>query len=262
MDTFQIILLALIQGFTEFLPISSSGHLILPAQILGWQDQGLAFDVAVHVGSLIAVLSYFRKDVRAISVAWFGSFRGPMTTDGRLGWYIIFATIPAGVIGFMANDFIEHHLRSVLVVAIATIFFGVLLGLSDKWGEQKISTQEMTFKQALLIGFAQVLALIPGTSRSGITITMALALGLERQAAARFSFLLSIPIIVASGSYKTLELAQTASVDWQPLLLGAGLSFASAFICIHLFLSWIDRIGMWPFVVYRILLGCVLLTFI
>ena len=262
MDRLQIILLALIQGFTEFLPISSSGHLILPAQILGWPDQGLAFDVAVHVGSLVAVLSYFRKDMYAITLALFGSFRGAKTTDSRLGWYIIFATIPTGFIGFMANDFIEQNLRSVLVVAIATIFFGVLLGLSDKWGGQKITTDQMTFKQALLIGFAQVLALIPGTSRSGITITMALALGLERQAAARFSFLLSIPIIAGSGGYKTLELAQAASVDWQPLLLGAGVSFISAFICIHLFLSWINRIGMWPFVIYRILLGCVLLAFI
>jgi undecaprenyl-diphosphatase len=262
MESIQIVFLALLQGLTEFLPISSSGHLILPSQILGWQDQGLAFDVAVHVGSLVAVMGYFRKDIIAIMTAWFTSFGGEKSANSQLGWFIILATIPAGVMGFLGNDFIEANLRSILVIAITTSFFGVLLGLADKMGSKNLSIENMKLKQAMVIGFAQVLALIPGTSRSGITITAALALGLQRQDAARFSFLLSVPIIVASGGYKALELAQEASIDWQSLVLGSGVSFVSAFICIHLFLNWIDRIGMWPFVVYRLFLGAVLLMFI
>ncbi len=259
MDTLQIAILALVQGLTEFLPISSSGHLILPSQILGWSDQGLAFDVAVHVGSLIAVVGYFRNDLVELTKAWFASLAGNKSPEGSLAWFVIMATIPAGLAGLLFDDFIETHLRSILVIAATTIIFGVLLGLADKKGSRSIPMAQMGVKRALYIGLAQALALIPGTSRSGITMTAGLALGLERQAAARFSFLLSIPIIVLSGGYKALTLLGHENVVWSELFLGVVLSAISAAVCIHLFLTWIDRIGMWPFVVYRLVLGVVLL---
>lgn len=258
MDSLQLIILALIQGLTEFLPISSSGHLILPSQLLGWPDQGLAFDVAVHVGSLAAVLLYFRKDVITLILAWLSSLRGTSSHDSQLAWVVILATIPAAAAGYIFDDFIELNLRSVAVIATTTILFGLLLGWADFSGKRHTSLKEMTFKQAMLIGFSQALALIPGTSRSGITMTTALALGLERQAAARFSFLLSIPLIALSGGYKTLGLLNQPDIAWSNLVMGTGVAAISAGACIHFFLRWIDRVGMWPFVVYRLILGTLL----
>lgn len=259
MDTLHLVILALIQGLTEFLPISSSAHLILPSEVLNWPDQGLAFDVAVHVGTLIAVAGYFRKDIVHLVTAWFVSFKGGQTSDSRLAWYVIWATIPAGLCGLIFSGFIEEHLRSVLVIAATTIIFGVALGMADWKGKRTTPLEQMTLKQGLLIGCAQALALIPGTSRSGVTITMALALGLERQAAARFSFLLSIPLIVLSGGYEALGLLEDSTIDWSDLFWGITISAVSAALCIHFFLKLIDRIGMWPFVVYRLILGVILL---
>ncbi|MYM62560.1 undecaprenyl-diphosphate phosphatase [Pseudomaricurvus sp. HS19] len=259
MDSVQLVFLALIQGLTEFLPISSSAHLILPAQLFGWQDQGLAFDVAVHVGSLIAVVGYFHRDLWQLLKAWLASLRGHRSDDSRLAWQVLWATVPAGLAGLVFNDFIEAHLRSILVIAATTIIFGVLLGLADWRGVRTTNMANMSWKQALLIGVSQALALIPGTSRSGVTMTMGLVLGLTRQAAARFSFLLSVPLIVLSGGYEAVGLLGHSGVDWSSLLWGVALSAISAAACIHLFLAWIDRIGMWPFVVYRLLLGVILL---
>lgn len=260
MDTLHLVILALIQGLTEFLPISSSAHLILPSAILNWPDQGLAFDVAVHVGTLLAVMGYFRKDIVHLITAWFTSFKGGQTTESRLAWYVIWATVPAGLCGLIFSDFIEEHLRSVLVIAATTIIFGVALGLADWKGKRTMSLEKITFRQALLIGCSQALALIPGTSRSGVTITMALALGLDRQAAARFSFLLSIPLIILSGGYEALGLLGEPDIDWSDLFWGIVISGVSAALCIHFFLKLIDRIGMWPFVVYRLILGAILLV--
>ncbi|WP_439134142.1 undecaprenyl-diphosphate phosphatase [Pseudomaricurvus sp.] len=260
MDTLHLVILALIQGLTEFLPISSSAHLILPSEVLGWPDQGLAFDVAVHVGTLIAVMGYFRNDIIQLVRAWFTSFKGGQTSESRLAWYVIWATVPAGLCGLIFSDFIEQNLRSVLVIAATTIIFGVALGLADKTGKRTTSLDKMTFRQAILIGCSQALALIPGTSRSGVTITMALAMGLERQAAARFSFLLSIPLIILSGGYEALGLLEHPGIDWSDLFWGIVISAASAALCIHYFLKLIDRIGMWPFVVYRLILGVILLV--
>ncbi|WP_019529968.1 undecaprenyl-diphosphate phosphatase [Dasania marina] len=261
MDEVQIILLAIVQGFTEFLPISSSGHLLLPKELLGWPDQGLAFDVAVHVGSLMAVLLYFRKDVVNLMQAWCGNVVGrPATDDSRLAWCVLLATLPAGLIGLAADSFIEQHLRGMAVVATTTIVFGLLLGWADKIGAQSKTLLSISWRVALIIGFAQALALIPGTSRSGITITAALLLGFNRESSARFSFLLSIPIIVAAGGLKTLQLisAETA-VPWGEIISGALLSAVTAYLCIYYFLKLIDRIGMMPFVIYRLILGAGLL---
>ena len=263
MDTLQIIILALIQGLTEFLPISSSAHLILPSQVLGWSDQGLAFDVAVHIGTLLAVLMYFRRDVFSIAQGWLttGFSRQP-DTQGRLGWYVILATIPAGLAGLLADDLIEEHLRSTTVIACTTIGFGLLLAVADRYRSESRELAELTLKAAIIIGLAQMFALIPGTSRSGITMTAALFLAFNRESAARFSFLLSIPLILAAGGLKTLELAGAElPVDWSAIALGVAVSAVSAWICIYYFLAFINRIGMMPFVVYRLLLGAVLLAF-
>ena len=196
MSIIEIIVLALIQGFTEFLPISSSAHLILPSQILGWEDQGLAFDVAVHVGTLIAVVIYFRKEVADILTAWFKSFGEQGTTDdSKLGWWIILGTVPAAILGLLLKDFVELYLRSAWVIATTTIVFGLLLWYADAKGKQIKTIYQLNWKTALIIGFAQAVAMIPGTSRSGITMTAGLMLGMNKQSAARFSFLLAIPII-------------------------------------------------------------------
>ncbi|MDN3639598.1 undecaprenyl-diphosphate phosphatase [Simiduia curdlanivorans] len=259
MELLQVLLLSLIQGFTEFLPISSSAHLILPSQLLGWQDQGLAFDVAVHFGTLLAVVAYFRKDLTLLLAGWFGSLRGNRSHESDLVWLIGFATVPAGLAGLLGSDFIEANLRSAWVIAWATIGFGILLGVADKCGQGEKTLLNMTFKFAMVIGLAQALALIPGTSRSGITMTAALLLGFSRVESARFSFLLSIPIIALSAAYLSFKLMGEAGVDWAHMGLGFILSCLSAYACIFFFMQLISRMGMMPFVIYRMLLGGVLL---
>jgi len=259
-DWIHTVVLALIQGLTEFLPISSSAHLILPSQLLGWDDQGLAFDVGVHVGTLCAVVIYFRREVWTISSASICSLVGDKSTDARIGWLVVMATIPAIVAGLFLGDFVDRYGRSILVIAATTIIFGVLLGWADVANRARKKMEALGVSDALIIGVAQAIALIPGTSRSGITITAALALGFDRQSAARFSFLLSIPVILGAGTLKTLELSQMGSdAHWQMVGVGALIAALSAWACIHLFLSWLDRIGMRPFVIYRLILGFTLL---
>lgn len=268
MSTIEIFILALVQGLTEFLPISSSAHLILPSAILGWEDQGIAFDVAVHVGTLLAVVIYFRQEVGKMAVSWFGTVgigpeKGKNAFDGKLAWWIIFATVPAGLFGLFGKDLIEEHLRSALVIAATTLIFGALLGFADIKAKQNVSIEKLGFKGAMIIGIAQAIALIPGTSRSGITMTAGLMLGLSRDNAARFSFLLSIPAIAMAGSYLTLKLITgDEAVDWYAMGLGSVLAFISAYACIHYFLILVNKLGMMPFVAYRMVLGFGLLWFL
>lgn len=262
MDTLQTVLLALLQGLTEFLPISSSAHLILLPRLLGWGDQGLAFDVAVHVGTLLAVVLYFRHDVQRLFAAWLHScLERRMSADARLAWLVLLGTVPVAVAGLVLHDVIETYLRSPLVIALATIGFGILLGLADWRGRQSRSETALTVPDVIWIGLAQALALVPGTSRSGITMTAALALGLTRSAAARFSFLLSIPVILMAGGYESLKLVQQLEpVAWGSILMGTAIAAASAYLCIHFFMRLIERVGMLPFVIYRLLLGAFLLV--
>ena len=263
MDFLHIIVLSLIQGITEFLPISSSGHLILPHGVFGWPEQGLTFDVAVHVGTLIAVMAYYRNDIILILSDWSGSLVGKGHTDNsRLAWYIAVATIPAGLAGLAFDSFIEENLRSTLVIASTTIIFGILLAFADRKGDSNTKDlTTMTLKVAIIIGCFQAIALIPGTSRSGITITAALFFCFSREASAKFSFLLSIPVILLSGGYKTVQLLGESVVNWLDLGLGVVLSAISAFLCIHYFIKYINRIGMMPFVYYRIALGVFLFMY-
>jgi len=259
METFQAVILAIVQGITEFLPVSSSAHLILFPQLFGWQDQGLAFDVAVHVGTLVAVVIFLRKEIMQIIPAWFGGFRGFSWNDwGKLGWWVILATIPVGLAGLIGKDWIEQSLREPWVIAISTLVFGVLLGLADRHANENQRDMTMlSISHALIfIGIAQVFALIPGTSRSGVTMTAALFLGYQRSAAAKFSFLLAIPTISLGGLLAAKDLVQdTQSVDWMPLFIGIVVSAVFALLCMQWFMRLLNALGMKPFVYYRVFLA-------
>jgi len=257
----QTLFLALLQGLTEFLPISSSAHLILLPLLNDWQDQGLAFDVAVHMGSLTAVVWYFRCQLITMSKDWGCSVvQRKSVGESRLAWAVLLGTIPVGLAGLIFHDFISTELRSPLVIAATTIGFGLLLGWADWRAKQSRDEHSLSWGDIVFVGIAQAIALIPGTSRSGITMTAGLMLGLERSAAARFSFLLSIPVIVLSGGLETIKLIQSDTlVDWTTLLIATTVSALAAYLCIYLFLKLVSRMGMWPFVVYRLLLGAGLL---
>jgi undecaprenyl-diphosphatase len=257
----QAFWLALVQGLTEFLPVSSSAHLVLLPMLADWPDQGLAFDVAVHVGTLGAVVVYLRRDLVGIVVGWFGQWgAGGKTEASRLGWLLIVATVPAVLVGFFVDETVELLLRNPLVIAAATIGFAVLLWWADRYRSEARTLSQLGLKDAVLIGVFQALALIPGTSRSGITITAGLMLGLSREAAARFSFLMAVPIIAAAGCFKAVSLIRSEdAIPWTIFALGVAVAFLSAWAVIALFLRFINRVGMMPFVLYRIALGGVLL---
>ena len=261
MSMWHVTMLALIQGLTEFLPISSSAHLILVPSVAGWEDQGLAFDVAVHVGTLAAVLTYFRRDIRRLAADWWFSLtRRRRHGSSPLAWAVLFGTIPVGLAGLLFGGLVEQYLRSPLVIGAASIGFGLLLWWADAVGSRSRDEHGLTWRDVVVVGCAQALALIPGTSRSGITITAGLAMGLTRTAAARFSFLLAVPVIVLAGGLEAYQgLTEQTTVNWWAVSLGAFISGVSAYLCIHWFLKLLDRIGMLPFVIYRVVLGLALL---
>ena len=253
----QALLLALVQGITEFLPISSSAHLVIPALLLGWDDQGLAFDVAVHVGTLLAVVLYYRRELLQMTASCASLLRGQAVNDDvRLVMYLALATVPVVIVGFLADEFIETRLRTLPVIATTTLVFGLLLGLADWRARSGAPARSLAAGVALLIGLAQALAPVPGVSRSGITISAGLLLGLDRATAARFAFLLSIPVIAGAGLLKGLQLAQqSAPVDWLLLAVSALVAAVTAYACISLFLRLLERLGLMPFVYYRIALA-------
>lgn len=252
--------LGVIQGITEFLPISSSGHLILLPAITGWTDQGVAFDLAVHVGTLLAVLLYFRRDVASLLTDSLASVIGRrFIGQGKLALFLGFGTVPAVGMGWLLLDLIEGNLRSVAVIFVTTLVFGLLLGWSDWRANKKRTLETLTVQDALLVGLAQAVSLVPGTSRSGITITAALLLGLSREAASRFSFLLAIPITAAAASIKLYEVAVTqTNIDWSAFVVGGAVSFLTALAAIHFFLKWLNHVGMWPYVLYRLVLAAII----
>jgi undecaprenyl-diphosphatase len=260
MTTLQVIILAIVQGLTEFLPISSSGHLVLVPHFFDWTDQGLAFDVAVHFGSLIAVMLFFRKDI-------FGLLRGGVqvlggnvqTVESRLALGIALGTVPAALAGLLFVDWIEANLRSPFVIIFTLSGYGLLMIVADRWGKRERDITSMTVRDAVLIGVAQALALIPGTSRSGITITAARFMGFERQDAARFSFLLAVPVILLATGYSLLGLLSgEAAVAWGQLATGVAVSAIVAYLSIEFFMRFVSRIGLLPFAVYRLILAVVI----
>lgn len=258
MTLLQIIVLSVIQGLTEFLPVSSSAHLILGSRFLGWADQGLVFDVATHLGTLLAVLVYFRRDLTRMAAPWLG--RGGNEQTRKLGLILAVASVPAIVGGFLLHPLVESVLRDIRVIAFTTIVFGLLLWWADARFTRPRTLQDMTLRSGLLIGLAQLLALVPGTSRSGITITAGRMLGFDAGSAARFSFLLSIPVIAAAGGYGLLRvLGNDAPIDWWQFGLAVVLSALAGWVCIAAFLALLRRIGLVPFVFYRLALGCLLL---
>ena len=260
MDWVQALVLAAVQGLTEFLPISSSGHLVLVPILLGWEDQGLPFDVAVHLGTLAAVVFYFRHELWPMTRDALGTLRGgPRTRESDLAWWVVIGTIPAVLFGGLFGGQVGTLMRSTAVIAATTAGFGLLLWIADARGARNRSLAEVGWRDAVIVGLAQALALIPGTSRSGITITAALFLGLERQSAARFSFLLSIPVILAATCYELMKLLRAPqAADWPALALGAVAAGVVAYATIRAFIALLGRMGLAPFALYRLFLGAVL----
>lgn len=257
-DWWQTILLAIVQGVTEFLPVSSSAHLILPSQLLGWPDQGLMFDVGVHAGTLMAVLYYFRGTVMRVCL----SLMPGEGVDRSELWALCVATLPVVVVGFLLRGSIATDARGGLVIAIATLFFGFLLGWADRVARHNDSgCTAIRIRDALLIGLAQMFALIPGTSRSGVTITAALFLGYPAQTATRFSFLLSIPVILGASLVMLLSATEEHLLSTSGKILPALIASAIfAYGTISMFMRLVERVGLMPFVIYRLILGTLLLV--
>ena len=256
------VILALVQSATEFLPVSSSAHLILVPRLMNWADQGLATDVALHVGTLFAVMLYFRKDVFAMLRGAADILKRSFSTfEARLVFNLCVATVPALLFGFFFHDYIEQALRSEKVIASTAIVFGIILYVADKKGKTAGSVETMGIKEAFVIGLAQMLALIPGVSRSGITMTAARALGIGREEAARFSMLLAVPTIGAAGAWAALKIITAPvaqQIDASLIVTGMAVSFVGGALAISFLMNWLKKSSFAIFAAYRILLGSAL----
>ncbi len=261
MNDWNVIILGLVQGLTEFLPVSSSGHLILAPALLGFQDQGLAMDAMLHMGTLLSIFIFFRKDLWGLFLGLLPGSRGDK--NRVLAWSIIAASFPAGIFGLAADDWIEANLRSPLFVAGSLFVWSIVFWFIDKRGKQRegiSDVHQLSPKRVFFIGCAQALALVPGTSRSGVTLAAGLLTNLNHQSAARFSFLLGAPIITAAGSLKTFEFFFDSGpkeflFSTYQLFLGFSASFIVGYFAIHLLLKIVARVGLTPFIYYRVLLA-------
>ena len=264
MSWFEAIVLGITQGLTEFLPISSTGHLRIVPAFAGWEDPGALFPAVIQLGTMLAVVIYVWRDLERITRTWLASLRRPDLRgelDARMGWYVIIATIPIGVLGLAFNDQIETGARNLYLIGTILIVAGLILAVADRVGRRARAIDEVTRTDAIWVGVAQALALVPGTSRSGATITAGLFLGMKREAAARFSFLLSIPAIVLSGLYGLTELITgDDSVSFGALALATAVAFVFGYISIAFLLRWLATHSMMIFVVYRLVLGAVVLA--
>lgn len=263
MTFLQLLLIAVVQGITEFLPISSSGHLILIPYLTNFPDQGPLIDVAVHVGSLLAIMIYFWRDVLGLAKGGFATLGiGKEPEQKRLFWWILIGTIPAVALGlFLKLGGYMEGFRITDLVAVNLIVYGLLLGAADRWGRQEKSYEDLTLRDAFLVGLAQALALIPGTSRSGVTMTAARFLGYKRVEAARFSFLLAIPAVAGAGLLAMLDLAEaTAEMQLDALVAGV-LTFIAAFLTMAFLMNFLKKASMLVFVIYRVAMGVALLVF-
>ena len=271
MSFIEAIILGLVQGLTEFLPISSSAHLLIVGQVMG-KDPGATFTAISQLGTELAVIIYFRKDIARIIGKWFRSLssRGGAHSDGiakddpdvRLGWLIIIGTIPIVIVGYLAQDLIDTTLRSLWITAVVLIVFGIILGLADLLGRKTRPLEAMTYRDGVLIGIAQMLALIPGVSRSGATLTMGRALGYDRPAAARYGFLLAIPAVFGSGLYKLAKSFSEpdGAYGYPETIVATVVAFFVGFAVIAFLLRYISKHSFLPFVIYRVVLGVALIV--
>jgi undecaprenyl-diphosphatase len=265
MDAFQAIVLGIVQGLTEFLPISSTAHLRLVPAFAGWDDPGTAFTAVVQLGTMAAVLLYFRHDLWNIARAWLRSLRDPEargTLDARLGWYLIVGTIPISILGLLFKDKIETDARQLVLIGIALIVLGLVLELAEKVGRKERGVESLTMRDGIIIGCAQALALVPGVSRSGSTITAGLFLGLERAAAARYSFLLSVPAVVLSGLFELKDVGDGGGAGAIPTIIATIFAFIVGYASIAWFLKYLARHPVTVFVIYRVVLGVLVLALV
>ena len=259
----EAIILGLVQGITEFLPISSSAHIFIVSQLFGWQDPGAAFTAVSQIGTELAVIIFFRRDIARIISAWARSLFTPAlrsSIDARMGWYIIVGTIPIAVLGLIFSHQIETAARNLWLVSGTLIGFGIILGIADALGRHRLALTNLNAKDGIIFGLGQALALIPGVSRSGATISTGLALGYTREASARYAFLLAIPAVVASGLYEATKIGSDPTVEWAPTILATVIAFFTGFAVIAWLLRWVTTRSYLPFVIYRIALGVLLIA--
>ncbi len=261
MTLLHIVVLAVVQGITEFLPISSSAHLILVPLVFSWPDQGIVLDVAVHFGTLLAVMLYFWRDVSALALGCVGILSGRRNDNTRLVILLIIATIPVVIVGFLINGHLQD-IRDIKVIGWTTFVFAIVLYAADRVGGTIGTIGSLRLPGALMIGVAQALALVPGVSRSGVTMTAGRALGMAREEAARFALLMSIPTLIAAGVFEAFVVYQQQdAILTGSVLTAVVLSFATALVAIALMMAWLRRATFAPFIIYRIILGAILLAF-
>ncbi|WP_053202220.1 undecaprenyl-diphosphate phosphatase [Jiangella muralis] len=269
MEWFQAVVLGVLQGLTEFLPISSSAHLRIYPELFGWEDPGAAFTAVTQIGTETAVILYFARDIGRIVSAWFRSLAGGREAsrgrrrrasydpqDARMGWFVIIGTVPIGALGYVLQDVIRDDFRSLWIIATTLVVLGVILGIADRVGRKDRTVADLTYKDAILIGFAQAMALIPGVSRSGASISMGLFLGLDRAAAARFAFLLAIPAVLGSGIFEWPgAMDEGSAYGAGPTILATVVAFGVGFAVIAWLMSWLEKRSFAPFIIYRVGLG-------
>ncbi|WP_435768740.1 undecaprenyl-diphosphate phosphatase [Nocardioides sp. SYSU DS0651] len=258
-DFLQAVFLGILQGLTEFLPISSSAHLRIFPELFGWGDPGAAFTAVIQIGTELAVLLYFRKDIWRIASTWTRSlvkpeYRGHV--DARLGWYVIVGSLPIVILGVLLKDVIESDFRNLWIIGVTLIVLGVVLGIADRRGRNDRQIKQLTLRHALLMGGAQAMALVPGVSRSGATLSMGRILGYDREAATRFAFLLAIPAVVGAGIFELQEIPHGGNdYGWGPTITATVVSFVVGYAAIAWLLRYVTTHSYAPFVIYRVLLG-------
>ncbi|MEV7319566.1 undecaprenyl-diphosphate phosphatase [Streptomyces sp. NPDC093970] len=277
MSWFESLILGLVQGLTEFLPVSSSAHLRLTAAFSGWRDPGAAFTAITQIGTEAAVLIYFRKDIGRIVSAWFRSLFDKATRgdhDAKMGWLVIVGSIPIGLLGVTLKDQIEGPFRDLRITATMLVVVGIVIGVADRLAardekggrhrapKQRKTLENLSVKDGLVYGLCQACALIPGVSRSGATISGGLFMGYKREAAARYSFLLAVPAVLASGAFEVKDSVGEGHVAWGPTLFATVIAFASGYAVIAWFMKWISNKSFMPFVWYRIALGIVIIALV
>ena len=265
MSVLEAIVLGIVQGLTEFLPISSTAHLRIVPAFMGWDDPGAAFTAVTQLGTMAAVLAYFRADLWRIARAWVGELRTPWrqrSQDAKLGWYIVLGTIPISIFGFAFSDQIEDEARSLSLIGTTLIVLGLILLVAERVGKRERDLDDLSLRDGIAIGFAQALALIPGVSRSGATLTAGLFLNLERAAAARYSFLLSVPAVVLSGAFELRHIGSEEGAGAGATAVATLLAFVSGYLSIAFLLRFLVTHTTFVFVAYRVMLGALVLSLV